>query len=212
MSHGTFVVLPLGRRITFPWTPAQDRRAGDESSAESTSSPSSSGSNQITVYQMMGFVALPGFGPTGARYAQRISRSPSGTRTGGGGSMASRLPWTRSNMADPRPRGRPPNSLEMDVDWHDLLPEQGDQTVLHEDENNNASSAISALEGQSQTNNLEAGRGTKAEAPLTARQRLEATGVQFHEEESWKEKVKEIAPRASCPYYVVTLTWLAHRE
>lgn len=100
----------------------------------------------------------------------------------------------------------------MDVDWHDLLPEQGDQTALHEDANNDAPSAISASEGQLQTNNLEAGPGNTAKAPLTARQRLEATGVQFHEEESWKEKLKEIAPRMSCPYYVVTLTWLARRE
>ncbi|KAL8753788.1 MAG: hypothetical protein Q9184_005314 [Pyrenodesmia sp. 2 TL-2023] len=97
-------------------------------------------------------------------------------------------------------------------DWHDLLPAQGDQTALHENANNDTPSVISAFEGQSQTNKLEAGPSTKTGAPLTARQRLEAAGVQFHEEKSWKEQLKEFAPRTTCPYYVVMLAWLARRR
>ncbi len=100
--------------------------------------------------------------------------------------------------------GRPPNYVEMEVDWHDLLPEQADQTTLHEVVNNDAPSDVSAAD--------DAGPLPAAKVPLTARQRLEATGVQFHEEESWNEKLKDFGPRETCPYYVVTLTWLAHRE
>ncbi|KAL8895493.1 MAG: hypothetical protein Q9207_008151 [Kuettlingeria erythrocarpa] len=88
----------------------------------------------------------------------------------------------------------------------------GDQTALQGNAHNDALASSSASEGSSQSDTLEAEPGTMVKATLTPRQRLEAIGVQFHEDELWKTAMKGFAPNATCTYYVVTLTWLAHRE